>query len=58
MKGNYIFDVESLANKLKIENKVLDKLIKEAKDEFPDDDMLMELHVVRALKQSCKEKLN
>ena len=56
--NNRIFDFENLAQELNIDTSILEKFIDEAKKEFPEDDMLMELHVIRALKKVNKENLN
>jgi len=48
------FDYRSLAEKYNIRTKVLDSIVKEVKDEFPDDKMLAELHIIRALKEYKK----
>ena len=48
------FDYRSLAEKYNISTKVLDSIIKEVKGEFPDDKMLAELHIIRALKEYKK----
>ncbi len=47
-----IFNIESLATEWKIDSTILKKLIKEAQEEFPNDEMMVELHVVRALRRS------
>jgi hypothetical protein len=49
-KENNSFDYKSYAEKNNIDKKTLDKIIEEAYDEFPDDEMMAELHVVRALR--------
>ena len=45
-----IFDYQSLSKELKISEEVLAQFVKEAQDEFPDDKMMAELHIIRALK--------
>ena len=47
---NLMFDYLTFAKELNVSEKIIQKLEKEARDEFPFDDMLMELHVLRALK--------
>ena len=51
-----IFDIESLADKWQIHPSLLDKFIKEAREEFPNDEMMVELHVLRALRRSQASK--
>jgi hypothetical protein len=51
-----IFDIESLADKWKIHPSLLDKFMKEAREEFPNDEMMVELHVLRALRRSQVKK--
>ena len=45
-----IFDYQSVANKFKIPDNIVQKIVKEIKEEIPNDNMIMELHVLRALK--------
>jgi len=44
------FDYKRLAKKMKVPNRIVEKIEKEVKKEFPSDRMLYELHVLRALK--------
>ena len=44
------FDYQRLAKKMKVPNKIVEKIEQEVKKEFPSDKMLYELHVLRALK--------
>ena len=41
-----IFDIDSLADKWKIHPSLLDKFVREAREEFPNDEMMVELHVL------------
>ena len=50
-----IFDYETLAAKHNIHTEILEKLVTEAKKEFGNDEMMIELHVVRAIR-SLKRK--
>lgn len=43
------FNAQALAKKYNIKQEILDKLIKEVKQEFPDDEMMFELHLIRAV---------
>jgi len=45
-----MFDYISFANSLSISSEVVKFFEQEAKDEFPNDIMLRELHIMRALK--------
>jgi len=43
------FNAQVLARKHDIKPEILNKLIKEVKQEFPDDEMMFELHLIRAI---------
>ena len=45
-----IFDYQSLGKELLVQEEVLAKLEQEALNEFPSDNMLREIHIMRALK--------
>lgn len=45
-----MFDYQTVADELNIDPKVTEKIIHDTRKEFPNDDMLFELHVLRALK--------
>jgi hypothetical protein len=45
-----MFDYISFADSLRINSDVVTSFEREAKEEFPNDAMLRELHIVRALK--------
>ena len=45
-----IFNYQSVADKFGIPNNIVEKIVKEIRKEIPDDNMIMELHVLRALK--------
>lgn len=51
-----VFDIESVADKWKTNPSLLDKFIREAREEFPNDEMMVELHVLRALRRSQVKK--
>ena len=44
-----MFDIERLAKDSGLPKARVQALLKETKTEFPDDDLLRELHVVRAI---------
>jgi hypothetical protein len=46
---NMMFDYTSLGESLAIPKEIVKKFKNEARDEFPFDDMLIEIHVLRAL---------
>jgi len=45
-----LYDIEILLNDLDLTNKEKEELIKELKEEFPQDEMLFELHLFRMVK--------
>ena len=49
-----MFDLTKLMNQVPKEQ--VDKLTREIRAEFPDDEMMFELHLLRALKVIIKEK--
>jgi hypothetical protein len=49
-----IFDYKSLGNDLTVPAEIVEKFEKEARHEFPFDNMLMEIHVLRAIKNYAK----
>jgi hypothetical protein len=53
-----MFDYESLANKYNISQEDLTRLTKEIRQEFPHDEMMFELHMVRALRWLNKQNQN
>ena len=51
---NLMFDYHSFGKKFAIPMEIVEKFEKEAQNEFPFDDMLMEIHILRALKAYTK----
>ena len=51
---NLFFDYRSLGEKLDVPIEIIEKFEEEAHDEFHLDDMLMEIHVLRAVKAYAK----
>ena len=51
---NLMFDYRSLGEKLAVPSKVVQKIEEEARNEFPFDNMLMEIHILRAVKAYAK----
>jgi len=54
MSQNF-FDTDTLARELKISHKEYDKLKQSVREEFPDDEMMYQLHLLRAL-QALSQK--
>jgi hypothetical protein len=52
-----IFDYQSLGKNLAVPAEVVRKLEEEARNDFPFDNMLMEIHVLRAVKSYAKIKM-
>ncbi|QQK78044.1 hypothetical protein HUG15_22280 [Salicibibacter cibarius] len=52
------FDYQSVADNLNIDPKVSARVIDEIREEFPNDDMLFELHALRALKSIQKKQVH
>ena len=51
------FDTEKKARELDIEAEIYQKLKKEIKNEFPHDEMMFELHLLRALMEYARKKV-
>ncbi|MDR1249446.1 MAG: hypothetical protein LBK63_09115 [Treponema sp.] len=49
-----IFDYKSLGDNLAVPMEIIEEFEKEARHEFPFDNMLMEIHVLRAIKNYAK----
>ena len=49
-KMDVIFNYQSVADKFKIPADIVENIVNEIREEIPNDDMIMELHVLRALK--------
>ena len=47
---NAIFDYRSLGKELAVPDEIIHKFEQEACDEFPFDNMMMEIHILRAIK--------
>jgi len=52
-----IFDVERKAKEVGISKDLYKKLEKEVREEFPNDEMMFELHLIRALKSHSQKKV-
>jgi tRNA-binding EMAP/Myf-like protein len=57
-----LYDIENLLKEAKLSEKEKTKIIAELKEEFPQDEMLFELHLFRIVqylkKQKMKESVN
>ncbi len=51
------FDTEKKARELSIQPEVYQKLREEVKNEFPNDEMMFELHLLRALMEYSRKNL-
>ena len=49
-----MFDYRSLGEELTVPAEVIQKFEQEARSEFPTDNMLMEIHLLRAVKAYAK----
>ena len=45
-----VFNYQSVADKFDIPDNIVKKIVKETSEEIPNDNMIMELHILRALK--------
>jgi len=54
--NDILYDIEALLEELDISEKEKKDLVKEAREEFPNDDMLFELHLFRAINYLKKLK--
>ncbi len=51
-----LYDIEELLNQVNLSKKEKEELINELRDEFPEDEMLFELHLYRAINYLKKTK--
>ena len=56
MKKHHYFDYEKVAKELDIPDSILKKILKDMKIEYPNDKMMYELHVLRAIKRKYWKK--
>jgi hypothetical protein len=49
-RHHLVFDYKSAAKDMQIPSEIVLRLEREVRHEFPDDPMLMELHILRALR--------
>ena len=53
-----LYDIETLMEELDMNVEEKEKLVQEVRKEFPDDDMLFELHIFRLVKYLNSRKLS
>ena len=51
------FDYQKVANEMNMSHNTLRKIEKEVKKEFPEDKMMYELHVLRAVRSKYWQKV-
>ncbi len=51
------FDIEKKARELGIRSEMYQKLKEEVKNEFPNDEMMFELHLLRALMEYSRKNV-
>lgn len=56
MKKVKYFDYEKLAKEIKLPKIILNKIKSDVRKEFPSNDMLFELHMIRAIDSKYWEK--
>ena len=49
-----MFDYRAIGEKLTVPTEIIQKFEQEALNEFPSDNMLMEIHILRAVKAYAK----
>lgn len=52
-----VFDIKEKARELGISEDTYKKLEKEVREEFPNDEMMFELHLIRVLKSHSRKKV-
>lgn len=52
---NTVFDYQLVADEFGISDNIVKKIVDEIRKEIPNDDMIMELHIIRALKSYVKK---
>ena len=51
-----IFDYQSVADNFGISNNIVMEIVEEIRKEIPNDNMIMELHILRALKSYANQQ--
>lgn len=57
MKKIIYFDYQKVAKEMKVPASILKKIEKEVEAEFPEDKMMFELHVLRAIRSRYWQKV-
>ena len=57
-KMGYMFDVERIANESGLLNEVIERIKEEVRKEFPKDEMMYELHLMRAIESEKNKDLS
>lgn len=57
MKKTKYFDYHKVAQQMKVPNSILKRIEKEVRKDFPEDLMMYELHVLRALRSKYWQKI-
>jgi tRNA-binding EMAP/Myf-like protein len=52
-----LYDIENLLKEAKLSEKEKNKIITELREEFPQDEMLFELHLYRVIQYLKKQKM-
>lgn len=55
MSGQHFFDTDKLAAELRISRDDYNALKSSVREEFPDDDMMYQLHLLRALRAASRK---
>ncbi len=50
MAEKRMFDFELVANQYNIDKKTLDQILSDLREEFPGDELMVELHAIRIIK--------
>ncbi len=50
MSEKRMFDFELVAKQYKIDKKTLDEILSDLREEFPGDELMVELHAIRIIK--------
>jgi hypothetical protein len=53
--GKLLFDYRSIGEELSVPSEIIQQFEQEARSEFPFDNMLMEIHILRAVKEYAKK---
>jgi len=53
-----VFDIKEKARELGISEDIYEKLEKEVREEFPNDEMMFKLHLIRVLESHSQKKVS